>query len=456
VETELSGAGEIPSRRSISAQVLGLAWPVIVEQLLATAVGLTNTYIVSHLGAASLAAVGLSTQLSNLLIAMFSAVGVGSTALVARHIGAREQSKAEMLAGQSLLLAICVGLIAAVPCLLLGDPLFTMLGGDAEVVELGRGYLAAVATTMPLMAILLIGNAVLRGAGDTRTPMMVMGLVNLVNVGVSWSLVYGVGPLPSLGVLGAGIGAATGVGAGGLMIGVVLLGGRSVSDLVVRPAMLRFHAQRSRRLLRIGLPSGAEQALMRIAQLLLATVVTRLSTAAYAGHQLGIQMLSVAFMPGFAISVAVSTLVGQELGRRAPRRAEVGVRVASWIALVIMSGAGALVFVFAEPLLQLFTSEPDVLAQGMIALRGAALIEPPLAVYFVLVGALRGAGDTRFVLLAQVGSIWLIRLPLAFLLALTLNVGLAGVWTANIIDITIRATVLGLRFRSGAWQRVRV
>jgi Na+-driven multidrug efflux pump len=204
--TELDKADDAFSRRAIVAQVLSLAWPVVVEQVLGMTVGLVNTYIVSHLGAVSLAAVGLSNQLSVLLAALFSAVGVGSTALVARHIGADELEEAKHIAGQSLLLALMVGLIAALPCLLLGRVLLTALGGAEDVVTLSRSYLFAVGTTMPLMAILYIGNAALRGAGDTRTPMVVMGLVNLTNVTTSWCLVYGLGPLPALGVLAAGCG----------------------------------------------------------------------------------------------------------------------------------------------------------------------------------------------------------------------------------------------------------
>jgi putative MATE family efflux protein len=429
---------------------------VVIEQMLATTVGLINTYIVSHLGSASLTAVGLSTQLSNLLVALFSAVGVGSTALVARHTGAQEQEEAQAIGGQSLLLAVAAGLVAALPCLLLGRLLLTSLGGEAEVVALGQPYLRALGFTMPLMALLFVGNAVLRGAGDTRTPMVVMAVVNLVNVSLSWALVHGLGPLPRLGVLGAGIGAASGVGVGGLVVTYVLLRGGSAVGMWIQRASLRLDTHLMWRVLRIGVPSGAEQALMRIAQLALATVVTGLGTAAYAGHQLGIQLLSIAYLPGFAFSVAATTLVGQELGRRAPLRADLCVRTASWMALAIMSAVGVIAFWQAEPLLQLFTSEPEVLVQGMYALRGCAILEPPLALYFVLVGALRGAGDTRYVLLAQGASIWLVRIPLAYALAIPAGLGLVGVWTAIIVDMSIRAILLGLRFRSGAWKLVRV
>ena len=195
---------------------------------------------------------------------------------------------------------------------------------------------------------------------------------------------------------------------------------------------------------------------MRLAQLVMATVVTELGTAAYAGHQLGIQLLSAAFMPGFAFSVATTTLVGQELGRGAPRRAEACAYSACRMATALMCSIGVAAFLLARPLLQAFTSDPDVVAQGLYAMQGCALIELPLAVYFVFAGALRGAGDTRFVLLTQAVCIWLVRLTLAHRLGLAFGLGLSGVWAAMILDMAGRAAILTLRFRKGAWKWLRV
>jgi MATE family multidrug resistance protein len=442
--------------QGVTVQVLRLAWPVVVEQMLGTAVGLVNTYIVGHLGAAALAAVGLSSQLVNLLTALFSAAGVGGTVLIARSIGAGEQREAETFAGQSLLLALALGALMAIPCLFWGGEMLRALGGAPDVVAPGRLYLLAVGTTMPLMALLFVGNAAIRGAGDTRTPMVIMSVVNGVNAVLSWGLVYGVGPLPALGVLGAGIGAAVGSAVGGVLVARALLRGRAAGGLRVSRAGLRPDGARAWRLLRIGLPSGAEQGLMRLAQVVMASVVTGLGTAAYAGHQLGIQLLSVAFTPGFAFSVAATTLVGQELGRQSPQRAAACTMTASWLALGVMCSGGVAAFFLAEPLVRFFTSDPGVIAQGAIAVRGCAFIQPSLAWYFVLSGALRGAGDTGYVLLAQALPIWLVRLPLSWLLGITAGLALPGIWAAMILDMSVRALMLGLRFRSGDWQRIRV
>jgi putative MATE family efflux protein len=211
---------------SVRRQVLALAWPAVLEQLLNMSVGLADTYIVGHLGAAPLAAVGLSIQSLNLFWALFGAIGVGSTALVARRIGAKEPEAAADVARQSIVLALFLGVLAAV-VLWLGAPLLLdWLGAEPEVIDLGSAYLRAVASTVYMLSILFVGSAIMRGAGDTRTPMLVMLVINLVNIVVAYTLAYGVGPLPRLGVLGSGIGAATARGLGGLLILVLLMRGK--------------------------------------------------------------------------------------------------------------------------------------------------------------------------------------------------------------------------------------
>jgi len=437
---------------SVVTQVVGLAWPVVVEQLLGTAVGLVNMYVVGRMGAEAIAAVGLSNQLRMLLMALFSAVGVGATVLIARYTGAQEFEEANLIGGQTVGLALVVGAVSAVPCLFYGRVLMDVMGGEPAVVALGEPYLTSMGTTMPLMALLFVGNAALRGAGDTRTPMIVMALVNVINGLLTWGLVYGLGPLPALGFVGAGIAAAAGFGVGGLVVAGILLRGYSSSDLHVSIQHLRLRRDRAKRILGIGLPSAAEQATLRVAQVVLVGIVTQLGTNAYAGHQLAIQLLSVGFMPGFAFSVAATTLVGQELGRKAPRRAAACVYKSMWMALIIMGLAGVGVIAFARPLLRIFTSDPEVVALGYYAMQGCAAMQLPLAVYFVFSGALRGAGDTRFVLLAQALPIWLIRLTLAPLLGIAWGFGLTGIWAAMVLDVIGRAVMVVLRFRGGKWK----
>lgn len=439
---------------SVTRQVLALAWPSVAEQALVTLIGLVDAYIVGHLGAAALAGVGLGGQVLNLVAALFGAVGVGATALIARHIGAREPGEANRLAWQAVLLAAAIGLLAATAGGLFAEPIIRLLGAAPEVVVTGSAWLRTVSPSFALIGVLLVGNAALRGAGDTRSPLGVMLVVNVVNVAVAWTLTRGAFGLPSLGVVGTGLGAASGQIAGGLLVLSLLARGRGPLRLglsLPRPDLARL-----RRILNIGLPAGAEQVLLQIALLNLAGVITQFGTAAYAAHSIGLRIVALSFLPGWGFSVAATTLVGQALGAREPERARQSTYVAFGMALAVMSAMGALLFLFEAPILSFFTDDPAVLAAGAIVIRTAAVQQPLLAASFVFSGALRGAGDTRATMLITVSSIWALRLIAAYGLGVALGLGIFGAWLAVGIDFGFRAFMFWRRFESGRWMTLKV
>src|SRR5512143_1832757 len=167
---------------ALARRVMALAWPAVIEQTLAMMISLVDFYIVGHLGAAALDGVGLGGQMLNLTASFLGAVGVGSTALVARHIGAGEPEDATRTARQSILVAMVIGVLMAVAGVTLARPIIAWFGGEPDVIEQGTRYLRTVAPSFAFFSVLLIGNAVMRGAGDTRTPLLVMMAVNVINI----------------------------------------------------------------------------------------------------------------------------------------------------------------------------------------------------------------------------------------------------------------------------------
>ena len=441
-----------PGTVSVRRNVLVLAWPAVLEQLLNMSVGLVDTYIVGHLGASQLAGVGLSMQTLQIVWALFSAIGVGSTALVARHIGAKEPKVAERVAQQSMLLAFAVGCFSSLLIWFSAPLVLRWLGAEPDVIALGTTYMRAVSTTVFMLSVLFVGSAILRGIGDTRTPMLVMLAVNVVNIVVAYTLANGVGPFPRLGVLGSGIGAAAGRGLGGIIMIVVLMRGRHA--ITIGRRIPRLDTGLLGRILRIGMPAAAEQVLMRMGQILLVSIITGLGTVAVAAHQVAINSLSVAYMPGFGFALAATTLVGQELGAQRPDRASQSAYEAVRMVTVVMTVMGVLIALFPEPVMRVFTVDEAVIVQGARALRIAGLAMPFLGVSFTLAGGLRGAGDTTATLLITAASIWGMRLGLAWWFSQRL--GLAGVWVAIALDFATRGVLMSLRFRSGRWKLITV
>ncbi len=441
-----------PEPASVRRRVLSLAWPAVIEQLLNMSVGLADTYIVGHLGAAQLAAVGLSMQTLAVFWAVFGAIGVGSTALVARHVGAGEIQEANRVAQQSVLLALLTGAVAAV-FLWLGAPLFlTWLGAEPEVVTLGTQYLRAVAATIFMNSVLFVASAVLRGSGDTRTPMLVMLVVNGVNILVAYVLANGVSPFPALGVLGTGIGAASARGLGGLIMLAALVKGRGL--IKVGLTLARPDSSVIGRILRIGLPTAGEQLLMRFGQVTVTTFITGLGTVAYAAHLVAMNSLSVAYMPGWGFALAATTLVGQELGAQRPDRASQSGYEAARMVAIIMTVMGFAVSLMSTQVMGIFTSDPAVIQAGAPALRIAGLAIPLVGLSFTFAGGLRGAGDTTSVLVILGASIWAVRVFNAWWLSGMF--GLVGVWVAIGLDFAVRAMAMWVRFRSGRWKLIQV
>jgi putative MATE family efflux protein len=433
------------TRGSLARRVLALAWPAVMEQALVTLIGLVDAYIVGHLGAAALAGVGLGGQVLNL---------TGATALIARQIGARDDAEANALARQALLLALVIGSVAALLCFFFARELITFFGATPDVVETGSVWLRMVSPSFVLLGVLLVGTGSLRGAGDMRTPLTVMLVVNVVNITVAWTLTHGLWGLPRLGVAGSGLGALSGQVIGGVMVVTLLMRGRGRLKLGWRLPRPDFH--RLGRILNIGLPAGAEQVLLQIALLNMAVIISRFGTAAYAAHQVGLRISSLAFLPGWGFSLAATTLVGQELGAGRPDLARKATYLAFWFALAVMSLLGVFLLVFNVQILTLFTDDVDVIAAGTTVVAVCALIQPFMAGSFIFSGGLRGAGDTQTTLIITVCSIWALRLAAAYVLGVTLGLGLLGAWLGVGIDFGFRAVLFWLRFRSGKWAALKV
>lgn len=443
-----------PGGDNIRGQVLRLALPAAAEQMLGMMVGIVDTFLVGHLGAASLASVGLANQWIFLSATFFGAVGTGSTALIARFIGAKEPDRANEVLRQSVLLGLLIGVVAFVLGLSLARPAVTLLGARDEVIGLSSTYLRIVSAAVIVAPLMYLGNASLRGAGDTQTPLRIMLVVNLVNIGVAVTAINGLFGVPKMGVAGSALGAATAQVVGGGLVTAVLLRGRG--QIRLRPDRLRPDWDVIRRIARVGLPTGVENLMFRIGNMAYVSVLASLGVAAYAANQVAINGWSLSFMPGFGFAVAATTLVGQSLGAKEPNKAERCGYTAYWMGAALMAAIGLLFVFFPAQIMGFFTNDAEVISLGTMPLRVMGVAQPFLAAAMIFAGALRGAGDTRFPMVITAAAIWLIRLPLAYVLGVMLGWGLVGAWTAMSLDMVMRGMFNFWRFRGGRWKGIAV
>lgn len=452
----------IPKQTSLRWQVMRLALPAVGEQFLNMLVGLSDTYLVGHIAASTqaklgygpvegLAAVGLANYVLWIVTTLFIAGAVGSTALIARATGAQNHDEANTVVRQSVLLGVLMGIIGLVVMYAGASLAMQLFNASPRVLPLGVTFLQITALSMPLTGLMFMLNAALRGAGDTRTPLLVMILVNGLNIAISWLLVNGRLGMPAMGVEGAAWGTAVSRGVGGLLVVGMLLRGCGILklDRLPRPDRAMLH-----RIVRVGLPTGAEMMVFQGALVIFARFVTHLGDVAYAAHNTVVTAESISFLPGFGFAVAATTLVGQGLGAQDAQRARRSGHEASLQAAVFMGFMGVLFVLFPGQLLGLLVNDAAVVEAGIVPLRMVGVIQPLLAANFVYAGALRGAGDTRWPLLIKLISPWLVRLPLALLLIPLY--GLTGAWIAMCVDLALQGVLAWWRFRSNSWERIKV
>jgi putative MATE family efflux protein len=458
-----------PSSTGIVWPLVVLAAPVLAEESLNMLVGYTDWYLAGHFlpGSEPKAAMSFIAYFLWILTTMFAFVGIGATALIARATGAGDRQLARRVFHQAMLSGLLLAVIVAALTWLAGPPLIELMTPTAESAELARRFVAYVIYAVPAIMIEQIGTACLRGAGDTVSGLVARVFLNLVNVSVSTSLITGVFGLPKLGIEGLALGAVCGHWCGAAIILAILLRGRV--GLKWSWPLARFDGELSRRMLRIGLPGGFDLISVIACHMAYAWIIFRLGTDAAAAHGLGVQIEALSYLPGSAFAVAAATLAGQSLGAG---RADLAVRrvaVACVGALTVMSCAGLFFYFGGAHLAMFFTGDNSLVTQHTAELlKIVACGCPAMAILQVLSAALRGAGDTRVPLVITFVGLLGIRIPLAALFAwrivpLTedlaisgLALGVAGAWLAMVLDVTLRAVLILVRFTGGQWRHVRV
>lgn len=427
-----------------------LAWPAIVGNLLHATVGIVDVKIVGALGAPAVAAVTAGNRIFFLLQALLMGVTAGTTALVARAYGAGDRAEAERVTRASLWLCLGVSLAFSAIGVALAHPLAALFRLEEGTVELAATFIRFLSLFHAGFAVHFVLGTALRAAGDTRTPLVVGALVNAVNVGLVWALVHGRLGLPALGVAGAGLATGTAFTLGALVLGGLWLRGRLLLGRGPEGALAR---PRVRRLLHVGYPAALEQGVWQGGFLAFLWIVSLYGTAPYAAYGIGVNILAFSFVVGFGFSIAASTLVGQHLGAGDPEGAVRGAYRALGLSVAVMVVFGATIIALARPIAAFLIDDPEVVRLTVAFIYVLGSVQAFMAVEFAFGGALRGAGDTRFPLVAVLCGFFGARIALAALFA-ALGLSVEWIFAALVADYAVKAALLTARFRSGRWRGV--
>lgn len=439
------------SQEELRRNILGMVWPVAMENVLQMLIGFVNTALVGRLGAATILAVGLSSRVGMFVWIILGMVGTGATVLIAQAVGAGDQDRVRRTAQQAVLVAIAMMIVISGVAYVYAPSLLGMFKATPESLPIGVAYLRILAFSMPFQALYLVMSAILRGMGNTRVPMQIAFVINIVNAGLSYVLISGRLGIPALGFRGPAFAAIAGQATGLAIATWYLYSGRS-------GVRLRFGERVAtdmpliRRLLKIGIPSSAEMFFWQVAAIILFRLINEFGTVAGAAYQLGLQAEGISYMPSAGFGIAATALIGRSLGARNLPLAERYIRqILRWG--VTLSACATAILVLAPKLLMgILTNDQAVIVMGAQYLLIMGFSQIPQQISMTLGGSLRGAGDTVTAMVAAGVGIWGFRIPFAFLLSRSTGLGIQGVWWAINIDQWVRVVIVGWRYFQGKWK----
>lgn len=444
-EASPAGGGTAEPRLSARRRVFTLAWPVIGESFLETLLMVVDTWMVAQLSTAAVAGVGTSVQVMFFVIAALGSLSVGSSVLVAQAFGAGKLADASRLSRQSIMWSLLLAIPLAVLGSVFAAPIMGLFGAEDDVTRIGVEYLQVSMATVVVLIVLLIGGGALRGLGDSQTPMRVTAVANVVNVFLNYGLIFGMAGLPALGAVGSAWGTFYSRLLAAALLLYVMWRGRQGVSIAGRKGW-RPDIKVASSVLRVGVPAALEQLLIATGFTLMTIIVASLGTASLAAHRITFNALSLSFLPGFGFGIAATALVGQSFGAQEPEQGAEVADIATRWAILWMAAMAVVSFFLAEPIVRLYSKDPEVVRTGAAAIRVVALAQPFWATLFVQSGALRGLGNTVFPLRSNSASIWS-TMAIAWVIVTFFDGGLAHVWGVFLITSPVNAVFLWRRFR---------
>lgn len=436
--------------------VIQIAWPSFIELTLTQLASMIDLMMVGTLGPWAITAVGLTLQPKFLMMAMFMAMNVGATALVARYKGQGSRKKANMILNQAMLLTFILSILASMIGFVFAEPLIKFMGAsDAPSLSGGTSYLRIQMLGFLPMALTTTITATLRGVGDSKTAMKYNLIGNLINVILNYILIYGHFGFPKMGIAGASLATIIGQGVAFLLAAKVILKKDGYLYLCLKDGF-KPRLDYLKSIFQIGIPAMIEQLVMRTGMIIYSITVASLGTVAFATHQIAMNIMAMSFMSGQAFSVSATSLVGQSLGKARPDMAQAYSSRTRRVGMIISIIMGSLFVLFGKQIMGLYSDDLVVIAEGAKILIIAGLVQPFQSSQFILAGALRGAGDTKTTAIITFITILIIRPGLAIIAINYLELGLVGAWLALAADQFMRSVLIVLRYQSGKWKNIKI
>jgi putative MATE family efflux protein len=428
---------KIKQNRGTLAALLLLAWPTVLEELLSTVIQYIDTAMVGHLGAAATATVSLSSTYTWLINSLIYAIGIGFLSYIARAVGEGNQEKIKTAAGQAVSAAVVIGVALTVVTLLIAPYMPVWMGAEESIRHDATVYFMWINAPLLFRSAMSIFGSVLRATGDTKTPMLVNVLVNLVNTGLNYVFIY----LLSYGAVGAGIATAISYCVGGVLMTIAFA---KNSKLQFSIENVRLDKRVMWACLSVGIPIMLTQIASCSGYIVATSFVSSMATAVYAAHSIAITAETIFYIPGYGMQAATSTLIGNAIGERNRKKEKAVICWALVVIFSLMCVTGVLLFFGAEFMMGLFTTDGQVIRIGTKLLRIVAFTEPIFGSAAVMEGIFDGMARTKYPFIVTLISRWGVRIFGSFLCVRVFDYGITQIWYCMIGDNILKAVLLVL------------
>lgn len=448
--------------KTILMTILALAWPTVLEQFLQTIVQYIDTAMVGQLGARATAAIGISTSVNWLINSPLSAAGVGLTAYIAKSIGAKQYENAKKASVQAIFLTLGLGIFIGILTLSISPFLPNWLGAETSIQKEAATYFAIICMPMLFRASIILFGAVLRAAGDTKTPMRVNVTMNLINIILNYIFIYNTRTIKissfiftiwgaGLGTVGAGLGTAISYIIGGLYMIIVWY-----RTPVISPAHESIHINKQilHSCVKVGFPVALERTFSCLGHVVFTSLVANLGTIAFAAHTIALTAEEAFYIPGYGMQAAAATLSGNAVGASDNARLKNITRTLLWLIVLIMVVSGSLLFLNASFIMSIFTKDSDVIHLGTTVLKMVAISEPVFGIAVILEGIFNGVGDTLIPFIISLSCMWGIRILPTYLCIHFWNATLPTVWCCMIANNVCQGCIMFFRYKRGNWNPI--
>jgi len=450
LETPQYGNREHILKGPIVSTLFKLAWPVMIGNTMHVIYHLADTFWLGKLGASAVAALSIGFPLIFFMISIGSGITVAGTTLVAQYMGSGDRKMANKITGQIFTSVGILSVILAVVGVILNKSILQLMGAPAKILPDASAYLDIIFAGIPFMFIFFIFSALLRGYGDTKTPMKLMVFSTILNIILDPFLIFGIGFSPQLGVRGAAIATIFSRAVAGIIGIYILFSGRK--GLHLSRKSLKPEYREIKKIFTLGLPSAGEHSIVALGMTVLMSIVSQFGTMVVAAYGIGSRILSVVMLPSRGLATATTTMVGQNLGADQSDRAEKTAWTSSGIIFLLLTSLATLFNLLPAAIISIFNSNPEVIEVGKSFLRVVGFSFGFLGVRFILGGSFRGAGNTVIAMVMAIIALWGIRLPLAHFLGNYLEWGTRGIWWGMFFSNFITAIIAAIWFKRGSWK----